>query len=371
MKKKYLHIIIVILLIIFTLLISGVLSQNSNNHDNTKSVEKEKDGNNKKNNTNSTSNNNNKSSSKKKNNGNVNNGNVNNTKKKTENIIKKSDKTKQNEVLDNLNKAINDNSDNKYMDEYNKFEKELLDIEKNEETYDEIDNFEINNNQKIIENSNEMKPNANDYKEVDTDDLIEYDDDLTSIWNENMKYFEPSTMLTFEISGNSEEYLFEDIQELNTYFRGIFYLNNELDDSKILFIISDPDGEIVYKKEASEGIYYFHTNKLGVYTITIKNTKWMEKQMVTVAIGLGESPSLRSDHLKDFSSYIEQIALEAKILKNEIKYLSSKHVAHIEKMEQITNKAFLYCFLKLFVLIVLSFFTIYYVKNLVSNKRVL
>ncbi|CXI12976.1 transmembrane emp24 domain-containing protein, putative [Plasmodium berghei] len=368
MKRKYLHLVIFILLVIFNLLISGVSSQNSNINDKKKSVEKQKNGNNKKNNTNST-NNNNKSSSKKKSNGNVNNSKQNNTKNKTENIIKKSDKS--NESLNTFNEAINDDSDNKYMDEYNKFEKELLDIEKNEETYEEIDNSEINDNQKIIENSNEMKPNANDYKEVDTDDLVEYDDDLTGIWNENMKYFEPSTMLTFEIPGNSEEYLFENIQELNTYFRGIFYLNNELDDSKILFIISDPDGEIVYTKEASEGIFYFHTNKLGIYTITIKNNKWMEKKMVTVAIGLGESHSLRSDHLKDFSSYIEQISLEAKILKNEIKYLSSKHIAHIEKMEQITNKAFLYCFLKLFVLIILSFFTIYYVKNLVSNKRVL
>ncbi|KEG01366.1 hypothetical protein YYE_03956 [Plasmodium vinckei vinckei] len=371
MKRKNLHLFIVILLIIFNILISGVSSQNSN--EKKKGVEKPKGSDSKQNNTNSGSNNsnNNKSSGKKKSNTNVNNNKQNNTKKKPDNIIKKSDKPKSGAASNSNNNGSKNNSNDQFMDEYNKFEKQLLDNEKVEEIYEEGSNVEINGGSKIVENNNEMKPNANDYKEVDGDDLEYNDEDLTSIWNENMKYFEPSTMLTFEIPGNSEEYLLEDIQELNTYFRGLFYLNNELDDSKVLFIISDPDGEIVYKREATDGIFYFHTTKLGVYTITIKNTKWVEKKMVTVAIGLGERPSLSSDHLKDFSSYIEQITLEAKILKNEIKYLSSKHIAHIEKMEQITNKAFLYCFLKLFVLIVLSFFTIYYVKNLVSNKRVL
>ncbi|SCM08277.1 transmembrane emp24 domain-containing protein, putative [Plasmodium chabaudi adami] len=367
MKRKYFHLFIVILLILFNILISGVSSQNSN--ENKKGVEKQKGGDSKKNNKNSASPNNNKGSGKKKSNDNVNNSKQNNAKKKPDNIIKKSDKTKSGAASNTINNGTKNN--NQFMDEYNKFEKQLLDNEKAEEIYEETNNVEISDAQKIIENNNEMKPNANDYKEVDSGDLEYNDEDLTSIWNENMKYFEPSTMLTFEVSGNSEEFLYEDIQDLNTYFRGLFYLNNELDDSKVLFIISDPDGEIVYKREATEGIFYFHTTKLGVYTIIIKNTKWMEKKVVTVAIGLGERPSLSSDHLKDFSSYIDQIIFEAKILKNEIKYLSSKHIAHIEKMEQITNKAFLYCFLKLFVLIVLSFFTIYYVKNLVSNKRVL
>ncbi|CAA9987025.1 transmembrane emp24 domain-containing protein, putative [Plasmodium knowlesi strain H] len=278
-------------------------------------------------------------------------------------------------IKDTENKQDEDN----FMDELNKFEKNFHDedFENTENLFDnygkgeghdgEYNNIDKSNN----ENYNRMKPDANDYQYIDNDDVVEGDEDLTNIWNKNMQNFEPSTLLTFEIQGNSEEYLFEEVNNLNTYFRGVFYSNNESDDNKILFLIADPDGEIIYKKEASEGIFYFYTQKIGVYTITLKNSKWVGKKLTTVALGLGESPSLKSEHIKDFTNYIDKIVAETKRLKNELKYLSSKHMAHIEKMRKITNKAFLYCFIKLFVLIFLSLFTIYYIKNLVSNKRVL
>ncbi|VWU50437.1 transmembrane emp24 domain-containing protein, putative [Hepatocystis sp. ex Piliocolobus tephrosceles] len=210
----------------------------------------------------------------------------------------------------------------------------------------------------------------NDENDDDDDDSSDHDD-LTYLWNQNMKNFEPTTLLTFEIGANVEEFLFEEIEKLNVYFRGLFYSNDDHDENEIEFIISDPDGQTVYRKEASEGIFYFYTKKIGIYTIIIKNHKWIEKKTITVAIGLGKSPSLKSDHVKDFTNYIEKIVSETNKLKNEIKYLASKHSSHIEKMKKITNKAFLYCFIKLFVLIFLSLFTIYYIKNLVSNKRVL
>ncbi|SBS83497.1 hypothetical protein, conserved [Plasmodium ovale curtisi] len=298
------------------------------------------------------------------------------------------------------NSGEDNSGEDNFMDEFNMFEKmfqgDYLEKENanenengngNGNNYAGKDNGEVN---KMYEDYNKMKPNANDYQYMDSDDMnYSYDgdgdgdgygddssdssgdDDLTNIWNKNMQNFEPSTLLTFEIAGNSEEYLFEDIKKINTYFRGVFYSNNESDDNEIEFVITDPDGNIVHKKEANEGIFYFYTKKIGIYTITLKNNKWMGKKLTTVALGLGDNPSLKSDHVKDFTNYIEKIVSETKKLKNEIKYLSSKHMIHIEKMKKITNKAFLYCFIKLFVLIFLSLFTIYYIKKLVSNKRVL
>ncbi|KJP84887.1 hypothetical protein AK88_05480 [Plasmodium fragile] len=273
----------------------------------------------------------------------------------------------------------NNQDEENFMDELNKFEKNFHDedLENSENLFDNYGkggayDDEFNNNDEFDNgNYNKMRPDANDYQYFDNDDIIEGDDELTNIWNKNMQNFEPSTLLTFEIQGNSEEYLFEDITNLNTYFRGVFYTNNESDDNKILFFITDPHGQIIYKKEAVEGIFYFYTQQIGVYTITLKNSKWMGTKITTVALGLGENPSLKSEHIKDFTNYIDKIVAETIRLKNELKYLSSKHMAHIEKMKKITNKAFLYCFIKLFVLIFLSLFTIYYIKNLVSNKRVL
>ncbi|EUD65108.1 hypothetical protein C922_04508 [Plasmodium inui San Antonio 1] len=293
---------------------------------------------------------------------------------------KQKNKKGQDSHFDEFIKDMRDNQDeDNFMDELNNFEKNFHDedLENNKHMFDNYgkggaDNGEFKRNDKLNSgNDGGMKPDANDYQYFDNDDNAEGDEDLTNIWNKNMQNFEPSTLLTFEIQGNSEEYLFEEISDLNTYFRGVFYSNNESDDNKILLFITDPDGEIIYKKEANEGIFYFYTQKIGVYTITLRNRKWMGKKLTTVALGLGESPSLRSEHIKDFTNYIDKIVAETKRLKNELKYLSSKHIAHIEKMKKITNKAFLYCFIKLFVLIFLSFFTIYYIKNLVSNKRVL
>ncbi|GAB65337.1 hypothetical protein PCYB_053550, partial [Plasmodium cynomolgi strain B] len=271
----------------------------------------------------------------------------------------------------------NNQDEDNFMDELNKFEKNFHDedLENSEYLFDQYGkggahDEEFNNIDEWNSGSyNSMKPDANDYQYFDNDDVVEGDEDLTNIWNKNMQNFEPSTMLTFEIQGNSEEYLFEEVSNFNTYFRGVFYSSNEADDNKILFFITDPDGQIIYKKEASEGIFYFYTQKIGVYSITLKNSKWMGKKLTTVALGLGENPSLKSEHIKDFTNYIDKIVAETKRLKNELKYLSSKHMTHIEKMKKITNKAFLYCFIKLFVLIFLSLFTIYYIKNLVSNKR--
>ncbi|GAW79836.1 hypothetical protein, conserved [Plasmodium gonderi] len=304
---------------------------------------------------------------------------------------KEKNRNDNNNNFDKGSKKTVDNEDEyNFMDELNKFEKMFHENDfENEENeyenygkgggsaggrkidegnnnfYDDFDEFDNSRGY------NDMKPNANDYQYFDNEETLDSDDDLTNIWNKNMQNFEPSTLLTFEIQGNSEEYLFEEITSFNTYFRGVFYSNNESDDNKIQFFIRDPDGTIIYKKEASEGIFYFYTEKNGIYTITLKNSKWVGKKLTTVALGIGESPSLKSEHIKDFTNFIDKIVSETKKLKNEIKYLSSKHMSHIEKMKKITNKAFLYCFIKLFVLIFLSLFTIYYIKNLVSNKRVL
>ncbi|CRG94524.1 transmembrane emp24 domain-containing protein, putative [Plasmodium gallinaceum] len=283
------------------------------------------------------------------------------------NIKNKKRKGKSKSIEDNLSEFINetkDNSEDSFNEEYNKLEKEFqYNLNENESK----SNFEENN---LNEEYDKMKPNMEDFHYNDNDEDMD-EEDLTNIWNKNMQNFEPSTSLTFEIASNSEEYLFEEINMENTYFRGVFYSNNESDDNIIEFFISDPDGNVVYKKEASEGIFFFYTKKIGIYTITLKNSKWVGKKLTTVALGLGENPSLSSDHVKDFTNYIQEIVHRTKKLKNEIKYLSSKHMIHIEKMKRITNKAFIYCFIKLFVLIFLSLFTIYYIKNLVSNKRVL
>ncbi|ETW57401.1 hypothetical protein PFUGPA_00567 [Plasmodium falciparum Palo Alto/Uganda] len=267
----------------------------------------------------------------------------------------------------------NEINENNFNEEYNKLEKNFQMNAEDDDNYRGDINMDQFNEKKnnLNEDNNKMKPNANDYQYNENDADTDSEEDLTNIWNKNMQNFEPSTLLTFEIPSNSEEYLFEEVPEVNTYFRGVFYSNNETDDNIIEFLISDPDGQVIYKKEASEGIFYFYTKKVGIYTLTLKNNKWMGKKLTTVALGLGENPSLRSDHVKDFTNYIQRIVAETKKLKNEIKYLSSKHMRHIEKMKKITNKAFLYCFIKLFVLIVLSLFTIYYIKKLVSNKRVL
>ncbi|SOV11413.1 transmembrane emp24 domain-containing protein, putative [Plasmodium gaboni] len=291
------------------------------------------------------------------------------------------DNNNNNNNNDNNNNNNNDNDNSKNEINENNFNEELYNkLEKNFQLNtedDENNKGDINMNQydekkyNLNDDNNKMKPNANDYQYNENDADTDNEEDLTNIWNKNMQNFEPSTLLTFEIPSNSEEYLFEEVPEVNTYFRGVFYSNNETDDNIIEFLISDPDGQVIYKKEASEGIFYFYTKKVGIYTLTLKNSKWMGKKLTTVALGLGENPSLRSDHVKDFTNYIQRIVAETKKLKNEIKYLSSKHMRHIEKMKKITNKAFLYCFIKLFVLIFLSLFTIYYIKRLVSNKRVL
>ncbi|SBS83119.1 transmembrane emp24 domain-containing protein, putative [Plasmodium malariae] len=307
--------------------------------------------------------------------------------KKYKNKKKRSKDNKKISVDDHFGQVNEEDTNNNigseedhFMEDFSKFEKNFhqdlqdedgsLDYMEDESEYGENEH-EIPDNPNIDENSNDMKPNANDYQYHENDDIIEPDDELTNMWNKNMQNFEPSTLLTFEIPGNSEDFLFEEILKPNTYFRGVFYSNNESEDNKIEFLISDPDSEIIFRKEASEGIFYFYTVKTGVYTITLRNNKWVGKKLTTVALGLGENPSLKSDDIKSFTNYIDKILSETRKLKNEIKYLSSKHMSHMHKMKKITNKAFLYCFIKLFVLIFLSLFTIYYIKNLVMNKRVL
>ncbi len=86
-----------------------------------------------------------------------------------------------------------------------------------------------------------------------------------------MRGFEPDDLSTFVVDISQQTSFFEMIEhELPTEIKGTYFVNSN--EHKIDFIVTDPEGEIVFKRSGeTEGIMIFTTTVPGEYMFTFSN----------------------------------------------------------------------------------------------------
>ena len=125
-----------------------------------------------------------------------------------------------------------------------------------------------------------QKPEAEADKtppKADSTDLSEEEEtaQLMKEWETHMTDFVPADLITFEISGGSEEEFFEEIMMVPSFVRGAYFVASS-ESTDIDLTILDPLKTVVYQKlRRKEGLFHFDAKRRGTYSFIFKNQKYL------------------------------------------------------------------------------------------------
>lgn len=186
-----------------------------------------------------------------------------------------------------------------------------------------------------------------------------------------MGNFVPDMLVTFQLSPRSDEYFYYDAPEDWTLVRGGYFVGASDESSDLDFTITDPGGEVIMKKAKAESLFYFYTQMAGTYTFIISNHRWIYTKMVTFAMGAGNETTLSTDNLNDIGVHVNHISRMVQDIQSESQILWARSRTHLVSVENTTSRVFWFALIELFCVVVATLFQVYYIKGLVSDKRIL
>jgi hypothetical protein len=201
----------------------------------------------------------------------------------------------------------------------------------------------------------------------------EYDDQFMKEWEELMVNFNPNMLVTLPIAARSDEFFYEDVTTVGTLMRGAYFvIGSENSESKsgVDLVITDPDGAVVFeKKDQVEGVFSLKAAKKGTYSIMFGNHKWMATKQVTVLMGVGETKALKKDDLNSVTDGILKVDSMLKEIQTEASYMWIKQKSHMKAVSAINSRIYWYYLVEFLILLAVASVQIYYVRGLLSNRR--
>lgn len=196
---------------------------------------------------------------------------------------------------------------------------------------------------------------------------------LLTEWNRNMQGFVPELLLTFPLAARTDEFFFEDVTP-PAFIRGAFFASADSETSDVDFQVTDPDGEVVFEQNGKpESLFSVTAKKKGLYTFIVSNHKWMEQKTVTFAVGKGTESdgAMQAEHLSDVDSQAKALEKKLRDIQTESTYLWIRQQAGQKGVESIHRRVFWFCVLQLLILMGISGFQVFYIKGLLSDRRVI
>jgi hypothetical protein len=192
-------------------------------------------------------------------------------------------------------------------------------------------------------------------------------------WDKHMEGFVPELMLTFPLPPRTDEFFYEDMPGGDpVLIRGGFFASASEEDSSVDFLVTDPKGNVAYEKNsAAEGLFHFIAAEKGTYTFVLSNHKWMQEKTITFVVGKGNQTHLQPEHLNTIEEQVKAIDKTLVDIQTESTYLWIRQKSHMKTVESIHTRVLAFCVVEFLILVGISGFQVYYIKGLLSDRRIL
>jgi len=197
---------------------------------------------------------------------------------------------------------------------------------------------------------------------------------LVEEWDKHMEGFVPELLLTFPLAPRTDEFFYEDLAPGSSpiLIRGGFFASAAEETSSVEFSITDPKGNVIFEKQdEAEGLFHFIATHPGTYTFIISNHKWMQEKMVTFAVGKGNETHLQTEHLDSLEDHLKAVDKTLVDIQTESTYLWIRQKSHMKAVESIHTRVLAFCVVEFLILVGISGFQVYYIKGLLSDRRIL
>jgi hypothetical protein len=182
-----------------------------------------------------------------------------------------------------------------------------------------------------------------------------------------MSDYEPEYVYMIPLNYKTKEYYYENITTVPARIRGAFITDEEVKD-RIEFEIISPNNEIKYYNATNECIFDITITEKGKYTIVFNNKYVNSEIKVTFTMNTGQNQILQKEDLSITDKKLK--ALEDFIEKYDLnsKFTRKFHLERYSKVQKTNKYFYTFSVFETIVLIVVSVWQFYYMRQLFEVK---
>ncbi|AFZ80265.1 uncharacterized protein BEWA_031180 [Theileria equi strain WA] len=208
---------------------------------------------------------------------------------------------------------------------------------------------------------------------LEREEMMEDEEEIPfySEWHEKMGGFHPKSLLSMNVPPKSTELFYENVKKAPTTIRGTFYTLSKEEYLTVEFSVKSPSGQVLYTTVGSEGIFSVEATMPGIYELALSNTNWVTSVAVTLAVGTDDHSVLQSKHIANTSNRIKSLEENIDSIYSQFRYLWLHNHRQMNATKLAEKHLLMYAIGQFVIIFVCSITSVWYVKRIVSNKRIL
>lgn len=203
------------------------------------------------------------------------------------------------------------------------------------------------------------------------DEEIAFDDgnegSFTQEWVQKMRDYESTYVYMIPVAYKSSQIFYENITTVPARVRGAFILDEGSKD-KIEFKIKSPKGLTVYSNVTNAALFDLNVTESGLYEVSFNNRYKNGELKPTFTMNTGQNEILKKKDLSHTEEKLDQLISFLKNFGTESRVTRSTHRRRAKKLMKTNRYFYTFSVIETIVLIAVSAWQFYYMKNLFEIK---
>ena len=190
---------------------------------------------------------------------------------------------------------------------------------------------------------------------------------FTKEWRQKMSDYESTYVYMIPVPYKSVQVFYENITIVPARVRGAFILDESLKE-KIEFRIKGPKGNTLYLNTTNAALFDLNFTEQGMYEISFNNRYKNGELKPTFTMNPGQNEILKKNDLSHTEEKLDQLISFLKNFGTEDKFKRNVHRRRYKKLKKTNRYSYTFSVIETVVLLGVSMWQFYYMKNLFEIK---
>jgi hypothetical protein len=196
------------------------------------------------------------------------------------------------------------------------------------------------------------------------------DNDIIDDWVNFMHDYEANTLVQFHLKARSSQVFYEEAKT-GQLLRGAYFASADDVGADVGFTIYSPNRDVLVERGGTETVFHVPVKEDGVYKFEFENSVFFQTKAVTFTVGVSDTPKLGTHALDSTGEKINQMLHLANDAQTETHYMWSREANRLKQQQATHRRVVHFALLQFSVYALVTAFQLYYVKGLLSDRRVL
>ena len=188
-------------------------------------------------------------------------------------------------------------------------------------------------------------------------------------WSQKMQNFVSQYIYTIPINKRTQVEYYENITKVPCILQGAFILEEAKNEKEIIdFKIVSPNKTVIFQSSDIASIFSIQINEKGLYTFQFNNRNINREVRPTFMVNSGQNLILEKENLSGTEDKLEKIVAFLQKYEQDRKLTRGFTRRGNEELKKTNKYFYAFSFVETIVLVVVSFWQYFYLKNLFEIK---